>query len=198
MSQASNPDKYYVPEGSWWPLVSTIALFVIFLGAALTFNLGATGSPVLVFGFLLLLVVFVGWFGVVIRESENGLYNSQVDISFRMGMLWFIFSEVMFFAAFFGALFYARVIAMPWLGDIDHRAVLWPDFIAQWPNTGPAQGVFENFQVMGPFWVPTINTALLLSSGVTLTLAHHYLREHNNWYRLWLYSWSSRLRNRCN
>ena len=76
MSQASNPDKYYVPEGSWWPLVSTIALFVIFLGAALTFNLGATGSPVLVFGFLLLLVVFVGWFGVVIRESENGLYNS--------------------------------------------------------------------------------------------------------------------------
>ena len=82
MSQASNPDKYYVPEGSWWPLVSTIALFVIFLGAALTFNIGATGSPVLILGFLLLLVVFVGWFGVVIRESENGLYNSQVDISF--------------------------------------------------------------------------------------------------------------------
>ena len=56
------------------------------------------------------------WFGEVIRESQAGQYNRQVDISFRMGMVWFIFSEVMFFAAFFGALLYARQFSIPWLG----------------------------------------------------------------------------------
>jgi len=94
-------------------------------------------------------------------------------------MSWFIFSEVMFFAAFFGALFYARVISMPWLGDLDHKSILWPDFIAQWgKGTGPA-GLIEEYKTMGPFWIPTINTALLLSSGVTLTIAHHALRDNN-------------------
>ena len=59
----------------------------------------------------------------MIGESLRGYYNKQVDTSFRMGMMWFIFSEVMFFAAFFGALFYARQYAMPWLngeGDGAH------------------------------------------------------------------------------
>ena len=90
MSSVSDPNKYYVPEGSWWPLISTIALFVIFLGAALTFNFGPSGSPILILGFILLLIVFIGWFGVVIKESENGMYNSQVDVSFRMGMSCFL------------------------------------------------------------------------------------------------------------
>tara|TARA_E500000178_G_scaffold348702_1_gene404247 strand:- start:14941 stop:15717 length:777 start_codon:yes stop_codon:yes gene_type:complete len=156
-------------------------------GAAGIVNQIPYSSTAVLIGLAILLYMFFGWFAEVAAESEGGQYNRRVDASFRWGMGWFIFSEVMFFAAFFGALFYARVIAMPWLGDIDHRAVLWPDFIAQWPNTGPAQGVFENFQVMGPFWVPTINTALLLSSGVTLTLAHHYLREnHRGNCLLWL------------
>ena len=92
-------------------------------------------------------------------------------------MSWFIFSEVMFFAAFFGALFYARSISMPWLADLDHK-VLWPDFAANWGTGGPA-GVVDAFQTMGPFPVPTINTALLLTSGVTLTISHHALREGN-------------------
>ena len=60
--------------------------------------------------------MFFGWFGTVIGENQHGIYNLQVDRSFRMGMMWFIFSEVMFFAAFFGALFYARVLSVPWLG----------------------------------------------------------------------------------
>jgi cytochrome c oxidase subunit 3 len=94
-------------------------------------------------------------------------------------MSWFIFSEVMFFAAFFGALYWARVHALPMLGNLDHQ-VLWPDFKAVWPSAGggatasPA-GIVEPFATMGPFWLPTINTALLLTSGVTLTIAHHAL-----------------------
>ena len=89
-------------------------------------------------------------------------------------MSWFIFSEVMFFAGFFGALFYARSISMPWLADLDHK-ILWPDFAGHWGNTGPA-GLVPDFATMGPFWLPTINTALLLTSGVTLTISHHALR----------------------
>ena len=123
---------------------------------------------------LILFYMFFGWFATVIGESEGGAYNERVDISFRWSMGWFIFSEVMFFSAFFGALFYARTITMPWLGDLDHKVVLWPDFTANWPNAGPA-GVIEQFNVMGPWPIPTINTALLLTSGVTLTWAHHAL-----------------------
>jgi cytochrome c oxidase subunit 3 len=110
-----------------------------------------------------------------------------VDASFRWSMSWFIFSEVMFFAAFFGALFYARVISMPWLGDLDHKSFLWPDFLAQWgKGSGPA-GLIEEYKTMGPFWIPTINTALLLTSGVTLTIAHHALREnHRGKLNFWL------------
>jgi cytochrome c oxidase subunit 3 len=90
-------------------------------------------------------------------------------------MAWFIFSEIMFFGAFFSALFYARSIAMPWLGDIDNK-LLWPDFAATWPNAGPA-GLVDSFKTMGPWPIPTINTILLLSSGVTVTWAHHAMRE---------------------
>jgi cytochrome c oxidase subunit 3 len=131
--------------------------------------------------------MFFGWFGTVIAESESGQYNSRVDASFRWSMSWFIFSEVMFFAAFFGALFYARVISMPWLGDLDHKSFLWPDFLAQWgKGSGPA-GLIEEYKTMGPFWIPTINTALLLTSGVTLTIAHHALREnHRGKLNFWL------------
>jgi cytochrome c oxidase subunit 3 len=117
----------------------------------------------------------VGWFKAVAIESEAGRYSARVDVSFRWSMSWFIFSEVMFFAAFFGALFYARNISLPWLGDLNHRQFLWPDFQAVWPNQGPA-GVVDPFSAMGPWPIPTINTALLLTSGLTLTFAHHALK----------------------
>src|SRR5690606_17103400 len=129
-------------------------------------------------GFVLLLAyVLIGWFTQAARESESGLYSDRVDTSFRWSMSWFIFSEVMFFSAFFGALFYARTISMPWLGDLDHRSVLWPDFQAVWPNTGPG-GVVDAFQTIGPWPIPTINTLLLLTSGVTLTIAHHAMKDN--------------------
>jgi cytochrome c oxidase subunit 3 len=177
---------YYVPSPSRWPMVGSISMFFFMVGMSGTVNDKPYGPYVLALGLSILVFMFFGWFADVIGESEKGTYNHRVDASFRWSMGWFIFSEVMFFSAFFGALFYARVIAMPWLGDLDHKAFLWPDFSAQWPNAGPA-GVVESFQTMGPFWIPTINTALLLSSGVTITIAHHALREnHRGKVILWL------------
>jgi cytochrome c oxidase subunit III len=177
---------YFVPSPSKWPMVGAISMFFFMVGMSGTVNDQAYGPYVLALGLGILAYMFFGWFAEVIRESEQGSYNDRVDSSFRWSMGWFIFSEVMFFAGFFGALFYARVLAMPWLGDLDHKAFLWPDFSAQWPNVGPA-GLVESFQTMGPFWIPTINTALLLTSGVTLTIAHHALREnHREKVLVWL------------
>ena len=188
MSSATHDQApyYYVPSPSKWPMVGAISMFFFMVGMSGTVNDQAYGPYVLALGLGILAYMFFGWFAEVIRESEQGSYNDRVDSSFRWSMGWFIFSEVMFFAGFFGALFYARVLVMPWLGDLDHKAFLWPDFSAQWPNAGPA-GVVEPFQTMGPFWIPTINTALLLTSGVTLTIAHHALREnHRERVILWL------------
>jgi cytochrome c oxidase subunit 3 len=119
-----------------------------------------------------------GWFGNVIGESERGVYNDQVDVSFRMGMFWFIFSEVMFFSAFFGALFYARNMAVPWLGGDSNNfftnLFIWEGFESTWPTNGPGN-VGGEYESMPPFGLPLINTAILLTSSVTVTIAHHAL-----------------------
>jgi cytochrome c oxidase subunit 3 len=144
-------------------------------GAALWFNGAGYGKWVLLLGFLTLVYMMFGWFANVIAESEGGKYNKQVDVGFRWSMSWFIFSEVMFFAAFFGALFYARALAVPWLGDLEHK-LLWPDYTAGWPTAGP--GITEKFSAMGAWGIPAFNTLLLLTSGVTVTWAHHALRAN--------------------
>ena len=177
---------YFVPSPSKWPMVGSIALTFFGLGMASWVNGVAAGPWLFAIFIAILAYMMVGWFGQVSRESESGMYNARVDVSFRWSMSWFIFSEVMFFGAFFGALFYARTISMPWLGDLDHKVLLWPDFSAVWPNTGPA-GVVEPFQKMGPWPIPTLNTALLLSSGVTLTIAHHALKDnHRGALKFWM------------
>lgn len=168
---------YFVPAPSQWPLVGSIAMAFAGFGAVGTVNHTAWGPWSLLAGFAILFYMMVGWFGAVAGESERGQYNQLVDTSFRWSMSWFIFSEVMFFAAFFGALFYARTITTPWLGDLDHKQFLWPNFGAAWPSTGPA-GTIEKFNTIGPWPIPTINTALLLLSGVTLTIAHHALKDN--------------------
>ncbi|MFD2367591.1 cytochrome c oxidase subunit 3 [Pseudoduganella sp. GCM10020061] len=165
---------YYVPGPSRWPIMAGMSLLATMIGASAWVNDLPWGMPLNLIGIAATVVVLYFWFGDAIAESEGGMYSKRIDTSFRWSMSWFIFSEVMFFGAFFGALFYARAVTMPWLADLDHK-VIWPDFTATWGNTGPA-GLVEPFQTMGPFPIPTINTALLLLSGVTLTISHHALR----------------------
>ena len=106
---------YYVPHGTNWPILLTIGLFIMVFGVADVLN--GYGAGILLWGGLALVLVIVFlWFRSVVTESQGGLYNAQVDRTFRLGMGWFIFSEVMFFGAFFGALFYARVLSNAWLG----------------------------------------------------------------------------------
>jgi cytochrome c oxidase subunit III len=168
---------YFVPSPSKWPMVGSIAMAFSGFGAVGTVNHQSWGPWFLLIGFCVLFYMLTGWFGAVAKESEAGQYNSLVDSSFRWSMAWFIFSEVMFFGAFFGALFYARTITMPWLGDLDHKQFLWPNFGAAWPHIGPA-GTISSFGKVGPWPIPTINTALLLASGITLTIAHHALKDN--------------------
>ncbi len=175
-------DKYYVPHGSHWPIVGSIGLFLTMIGASIMLNGSPSGKLVLVLGLVVLLVMVFGWFAVVIRESVDGYYNIQVDKSFRMGMFWFILSEVMFFAAFFGALFYARQYSIPWIGGEGNNfftnLLLWEGFEPAWPTNGPAE-VGGDYEAMPPMGLPAINTAILLTSGVTITIAHNALKEMN-------------------
>ena len=178
LAQGKEAPYYYVPADSVHPVRASISLLTTLLGAILWVNSFAAGPWMVAVGLLSLFVVLYGWFGDAIRESEAGINSLRVDHSYRWSMAWFIFSEVMFFAAFFGALWYAREVTTPWLSNLDHQTLLWPNFTGTWPNFGPA-GVVPEFDTVGPFWLPTINTALLLTSGLTLTISHHALRVAN-------------------
>jgi len=170
---------YYVPHGSRWPVFASVALFITMFGLASWMNDASYGKPTFFVGAVILLGILFKWFADVILESISGYYNKQVDTSFRMGMVWFIFSEVMFFAAFFGALFYARQFALPHLGGDASRIMtnelLWQGFSAAWPSNGPG-AIGGQYQIIPPWGLPLLNTLILLTSGVTITIAHHALK----------------------
>jgi cytochrome c oxidase subunit 3 len=162
-------EKYFVPEPSRFPIFGSAALLLIGGGAAMWVNSVAPGKWMVMLGFATLIYMLFGWFGQVIRESQTGRYGKQVDRSFRWSMSWFIFSEVMFFAAFFGVLFYIRVLSLPELST-GNSSMLWEGFKPGWPSAGPI--VDEAFTPMKAWGIPAINTLLLLTSGATLTWAH--------------------------
>jgi cytochrome c oxidase subunit 3 len=180
---------YYVPHGSNWPFFGAIGLFLLMLGVSTALNGGDIGGWIAWVGVAIVLIMIVGWFGNVIGESEQGMYKLAEDRSFRMGMTWFIISEVMFFAAFFGALFYARQMAIPWLGGEGNNffthLLLYPEFSNEWPTNGP-NALGGDFQVMKGTGLPMINTLILLTSGVTITIAHHALKEGNRSLTAWM------------
>lgn len=191
-------EQYYVPAQSKWPIIATIGMLVTVYGLGTWFNdLKAarpeSNGPLIFFiGSLCLAYMLFGWFGAVIKESRGGLYSPQMDRSFRWGMSWFIFSEVMFFAAFFGALFYIRMWSGPWLGGEGDKGVanmLWPNFEYTWPllNT-PDPKLFPGpKEVIDPWHLPLINTLLLVSSSFTVTFAHHALKKNNRkLLKIWL------------
>lgn len=171
-------DRYYIPDGSHWPAVGSLGLLFLMVGVSSWLNGAYTGFYIMLGGFAIVIFMITGWFRTVIIESVDGYYNAQVDKSFRQGMLWFIFSEVMFFAAFFGALFYARNMSIPWLGGDSNsfftNLLLWSGYESTWPTNGPGE-IGGEYEAMAPLGLPLINTILLLSSSVTVTIAHHAL-----------------------
>jgi cytochrome c oxidase subunit 3 len=178
-ADAHDKNIYFVPHGSKWPVIASVALFLAMFGFASWLNEASYGKTLFLVGVVFLSLILFKWFADVITESVRGYYNKQVDTSFRMGMVWFIFSEVMFFAAFFGALFYARQFALPWLGGegdgVQTNNLLWSGFSSAWPSSGPGQ-VGGSFQTIPAWGLPLLNTLILLTSGVTVTIAHHALR----------------------
>jgi len=182
--------SYYVPHGSKWPIVGSLGMITMLASAAYWMNGSSAAQWTFWLGLAIIIFMLFGWFGTVIRESEAGMYNTQVDGSFRLGMSWFIYSEVMFFAVFFGALFYARMLSVPWLGGEGTGAitneVLWQGYLPVWPSNGPGN-VGGQFGTIPAFGVPFVNTLILLCSGVTVTLAHHALKnEQRKSLVLWL------------
>jgi cytochrome c oxidase subunit III len=188
---------YFVPEPSRHPVMAAFALFWVIFGAGQWINGVSWGKWSLFAGLLGLFYVLFQWFGDAIRESVGGKYGYKIDLSFRWSMSWFIFSEVMFFGAFFSALWWMRVHSVPMLANPEN-ALLWEGFKGVWPSmqhgaTASPAGIIEAFETMKPvgydakagglalLWsyishsLPTVNTALLLTSGVTLTIAHHAL-----------------------
>lgn len=188
---AEKTTHYYVPEKSPWPFITAVALFLVAFGAAsfiqqnsgsdIVTNDGSSGSYLLPLGIIAILVMMYVWFRDTVRESLANMNSDQMDRSYRMGMLWFIFSEVMFFGAFFGALFYVRILAVPWLGGAGEEAMthelLWPDFQAMWPLELTPGGTTT--QAMPAWGLPLLNTIILVASSITLTIAHHALVQNN-------------------
>ncbi len=192
-------ENYYVPEQSRLPFMAATGLGAMAYGAG-TWVQGGNAIAFLV-GTLILAFTLYAWFSLVIKENMAGMNSDQLKRSYVWGMSWFIFSEVMFFAVFFGALYYIRNLALPWLGN-DVNALLWEGFEPAWPLmiTPDMAANGDAAQVMGPHenmsfpgwdklfsWLPLWNTIILMSSSVTVHIAHTAIKNNNRGkFLLWL------------
>jgi len=203
----SSEGNYYVPEQSKLPIFASLGLFLTVFGAANWLNGNDIGPTSLFVGGLLFAFVLWTWFSTVIKENRAGMNSDQLKRSYVWGMGWFIFSEVMFFAAFFGALYYIRNFSMPWLageGDraIETSTILWPGFENVWPvMTTPDMAVNADAATrLGPdenmsygevksiwSWLPLWNTIILMSSSVTVHFAHSAIKNNRRKpFNVWL------------
>jgi cytochrome c oxidase subunit 3 len=175
-----DPTKYFVPEPSYYPFALTAGLFALVVGVWGYLEEKHVGILPVLIGSAAAAFIIYRWFYKVSHESEGGFYGSQVDRTFRWGMSFFIFSEVMFFGAFFGALFYARSLSIPWLGGegakLSTNLALWPGFETEWPSNGPGN-IGGDFETIPEWGIPFLNTVLLITSSFTVTWAHHALKE---------------------
>ncbi len=189
--------RYYVPHSSIWPIVGSVALFLTAYGGVHFIHQstekvaaeGSFGGPLFFVGLAMIAFMMFGWFSTVIRENLDGMVSPQLDLSYRMGMAWFIVSEIMFFLAFFGALYYARIISVPWLAgagnNLETHLLLWPDFADTWPLFMTPGGT--RTEAMGAWGLPFINTVILVTSSVTVTFAHWALKKgHRLALGIWL------------
>lgn len=196
MANPAETPSYYIPHSGWFPvwLAASMFLMLVGLGSYLNANSAGEDGSLLSFylGFGALSFVLFQWFAKVINENHQGLVSDQLKKSYVWGMGWFIFSEVMFFAAFFGALYYVRYFVMTWLGGDGGKALtgdyLYPEFDNTWPViTNPVEAVFEGpKESMAPpplsqwlSYLPFWNTVILLTSSVTVHFAHTGLKNDN-------------------
>jgi cytochrome c oxidase subunit 3 len=191
--------NYYVPDQSRFPIFMAFSLFLMVMGASSTINnLGdpeSNSAYILYIGLISLFTTLFFWFRQVIKEHLAGLDSNQLKTSYVYGMAWFIFSEVMFFAAFFGALFYVRTFAVPWLGGVGEKGIgvaaidLWDGFESTWPlittpDKGAAYDLADKSMAWPGWghaleWLPLWNTIVLLASSVTVHIAHVGLKNGN-------------------
>jgi cytochrome c oxidase subunit 3 len=163
---------YHLVNPSSWPLIGSIAAVALALGLV-TWMKGLFGLPkgtwwLLALGGAGVLITMAGWWVQVVKEANEGDHTPVVSIGLRYGMILFIVSEVMFFVAWFWIFFEMALFHhVRTLSPIDDVRTAW----ATWPPKG--------VEVVPPFELPLINTLTLLTSGTTVTWAHHALQVGN-------------------
>ena len=161
-AHAKNHD-YHLVDPSPWPFFGSVAAFIMAVGAVVFMHNHA--SPwALILGFIGVLYTMFGWWSDVIKEAHHGDHTPVVSLHLRYGMLMFIASEVMFFVAWFWAFFDASLFTGEPIQEARALAT---------GGVWPPKGV----EVFDPWHLPLVNTLILLTSGTTVTWAHHALLE---------------------